>query len=135
MATQVANYWKYYKLNLLAGKTFKMLLMNSSFVFSRASHKLYADVSANELTTANGYTVGGLTLSGIAVSQDDTNNRGKMAWSNASWTASGTGIVASFAIIIDTTDNVIAGCIDFGGSKTALAGSPFVVASPMITES
>jgi hypothetical protein len=134
MATQVSNYWKYYKLNLLVGKTFKMILLDNTFVFNRATHKVYADVVDHELPTANGYTIVGLVLTGISVSQDDTNNRGKMTWNNASWTATGDGITASFAIIIDTTDDVIVGCIDLGGSNTAFSGSPFVISSPMVTE-
>jgi len=134
MASQVANFWKYYKLNLLVGKTFKIYLMAPGFLFNRATHKHYTDISASELTTANGYTSGGQSLAGISVSQDDTNNRGIITWSNAQWTASSNGIAASGAIVHDSTDDVIAGFIDFGGTQTALAGAPFIVANISVEE-
>lgn len=114
--------------------TFKIILMASGYVFNRATHVGYADVSASELATAYGYTAGGATLSGVAVSQDDTNNAGKVVWGNASWNVSGGNITASAAIIYDdtVTGDPIVGYIDFGGDQTCLAGGVATVSAPTI---
>lgn len=113
---------------------FKIILMASGFVFNRITHTTYADVLANELTTAYGYTVAGATLAGVAVSQDDTANSGKVVWSNASWNIAGGNITASGAVIYDdtVTGDPVIGYIDFGGDQTCLAGGVATVATPTV---
>jgi len=133
MATQGSNK---FKKELWSGTVdgsadvFKIILMESGFTYSPVTHGDYADVSANELPTANGYTVGGATLSGVSITQDDTNNKGEIAWNNAAWTATGGSLVASGAIIYDDThgDDVIVGYIDFSGNQTTLDGGTFTIA-------
>ena len=131
MATEASNKIKF----LLAKKaidfsadTFKIILMQSGFTFNKDTHEGYANVSASELGTGNGYTAGGFTLSGVTVTEDDTNDRCEVAWNNASWTASGGPIGPSpGAIIYDdtvttpTADPVI-GYIDFGGNQSQAGG-------------
>ena len=114
--------------------TFKVILMASGFVFDRDAHALYANVSASELATAYGYTVGGATLSGVSVAQDDVNNAGTVSWSSASWNISGGNITSSGAIIIDDTvsGDPIIGYIDFGGDQTCLNGGVATIANPGI---
>jgi len=41
--------------------TFKLALVTSAYTFS-AAHTVWADASANEIATGNGYTTGGATL-------------------------------------------------------------------------
>lgn len=130
MATEASNKIKY----LLATKkidfsadTFKIILMASGFTFNKDTHHAYADVSANELANGNGYTTGGVTLSGVAVTEDDTDDRTEVTWDNAQWTASGGPIGPTpGAIIIDDTvtspADPIVGYIDFGGEKTQADG-------------
>lgn len=138
MGTVIANKFKYAlatKQISFAADTFKMILMATGFTFVKDTHHGYADVSANELPTANGYTVGGVTLTGVAVTEDDTDDRTEVTWSNAQWTASGAGITACGAIIFDDTPTTpqadpIVQYIDFGGDQTAGAGGTFTVATP-----
>ena len=59
MATEASNKIKF----LLAKKaidfsadTFKIILMQSGFTFNKDTHEGYANVSASELGTGNGYT-------------------------------------------------------------------------------
>lgn len=128
MANQASNKIKY----LLATKaidfvndTFKIILMDSSFTFNKDTHHQYSDVSANELATGNGYTAGGATLSGVSVTEDDTDDRCEITWNNATWTASGGSIgPASGAIILDDSvaDDPVVGYIDFGGNYTQANG-------------
>jgi hypothetical protein len=131
MASTISNKMKY----LLATKaidfsadSFKIILMASGFVFDADTHHGYADVSASELATGYGYTRNTKTLSGVAVTEDDTNDRCSVTWSNVTWTASGGAIGPTpGAIIFDdtvttpTADPII-GYIDFGGEQTQADG-------------
>lgn len=117
-----------------ANDTFKGILMQSGFTFNKDTHHAYANVSASELATANGYTVGGQALSGVTVTEDDTDDRLEVTWSNLSWTASSAGITSCALIIFDDTPTTptadpIVMCIEFGEDGFAEAGSTFVVKS------
>lgn len=128
MATEVGNKLKY----LLAtgaidfsSDTFKIILMQSGFTFNKDTHHQYSDVSASELATGNGYTANSKTLAGVAVTEDDTDDRTEVTWSNVTWTASGGAIGPTpGAIIFDDThaDDAIVGYIDFGGDQTQADG-------------
>lgn len=110
---------------------FKMILMQSGFTFDRDNHDEYGDVSASELPTAYGYTVGGVTLTGIATTRDDTLNALLASWDNASWVAAGGDLQSCGAIIIDDTltNDPIVGFIDFGGTITTYNGGTHTVAN------
>ncbi len=139
MSSQVSNNFRI----LLAGgvpdfnlDTFKIILMSDTFVFNPDSHDIYTDVSASELATANGYTAGGVILSGVAVVQDDVNDRASITWANVSWTASGGDIgPTSGAIIYDSTvvDSPLVGYIDFGGSFTESDGGIATITNVTVT--
>jgi len=125
MSTQLSNKFRYLlaqKIVDFANDTFKMVLMGTGFTFSPSTHAGYADVSGSELATGNGYTAGGVTLTGVTITQDDTNNKCKITWDNATWSASGGDIgPVCGAIIYDDTlttpeADLIVGFIDFGGS-------------------
>lgn len=108
--------------------SFKIILMQSGFVFNKDTHHGYADVSASELATGNGYTINTKTLTGVSVTEDDTDDRGEITWANVTWTASGGAIGPTpGAIIFDDTvaapqaDPVIM-YIDFGGDQSQADG-------------
>lgn len=128
MTTEASNHIKY----LLATKaidfendTFKIALMASGFTFDKDTHAEWADASGSELANGNGYTTGGNTLAGVAVVEDDTDDRAEVTWNNSSWTASGGPIGPTpGAIIYDDTvaNDPIVGYIDFGGEQTQSDG-------------
>lgn len=109
---------------------FKMILMNSAFIFDSDAHEEYADVSASELGTAFGYTAGGVVLGGVAVTRDDASDRTDVTWTNPSWAASG-GVIgpSNGGIVYDDThaNNVIVGYIDFGAPYTQADGGSLVI--------
>jgi hypothetical protein len=133
MANIISNHFRY----LLATKAvsfladaFKIILMDNTFVYSPATYDNYADISAKELTTLHGYTVGGISLSGVAVVEDDANNVCNVTWAAVNWTASG-GVIGPTvgAIIFDDTvaNDPIVGYIDFGGAYTQASGGVLVL--------
>ena len=114
---------------------FKAIAMKEGFIFNKATHDLYADVSASEQGTGFGYTAGGATLSGVAIAQNDTDNRADITWNNITWTASGgdVGPLAGVIIYDDTIANdPIVGYIDFGGSYTVADGGTATIANVRI---
>lgn len=144
MANQISNKFKTACLKGLVNcgsDTLKMILMSPGFVFNKASHGVYADVSANELATVGtSYTHGGSAVSSKTVAQDDALNCGKLTVSHAGWTAATGETIgpASGAILYDdtcaTTDyvDVIVGYIDFYGDKTVEAGGLFKITDPVL---
>jgi hypothetical protein len=133
MAHQVPNHLKY----LLATKAidfandeFKAILMDADFVFNKDTHALYADISADELPTNFGYTQKTEVLAGVAVDEDDTNDRSNVTWTNPSWTAAAGSIGPSIGMcIIDETaaDDPVIAYIDFGAEYTQVDGGAFVI--------
>ena len=106
MVNVTGNLFKYKTtVAMFNAHTFKAKLMGSGFTFNRATMTKWADVSASELSTLNGYTVGGVSLSGVAIAQDNVNHKATVKWTNPSWTASGGSIgPAAGLMVIDDTD-------------------------------
>ena len=59
-----------------------IILMDTGFVYSRATHHEYADVSASELATGNGYTQKTKAMAGISISRNDTLYKVTITWTN-----------------------------------------------------
>lgn len=81
--------------------TFKMaLFLSTSNCDTLSGHDQLADLT-NEHANGNGYTTGGVTLTGVTWN----NSSGTMTFDcdNAVWNASGGSIVARFAVIYDDT--------------------------------
>lgn len=135
MSTVVPNHFKYLlatKAVDFANDVFKIILMTSGFTFSIDDDALYADVSADELANGNGYTTGGNTLAGVSVTEDDSNDRCGVTWSNTSWTAAGGSIGPTPGAII--YDDTLAGdplvqYIDFGAEYTQADGGTATLSS------
>ena len=115
--------------------TFKAIAMKEGFVFNRATHDLYSDVSTYEQGTGFGYTVGGVTLSGVSIAQNDTDNRADITWDNITWTASGgdVGPLAGVIILNDSlTNDPVVGYINFSGAYTVADGGTATIANVRI---
>lgn len=138
MANQLSNRFKkecMIKTVNLATDTLKIILMQSTFSFSKITHGTYADVSASELATGSGYTAGGSAVASQTVVQDDALNCGKCTLAHNGWIASGGSIgPAAGAIIIDDThgNDIVVGYIDFAGNKTVTDGGTFKLSDPVI---
>jgi hypothetical protein len=104
-----ANPWKKYnrfpfrtagKNINFATDTFKMALFTSSSNANDPTQTTYSGLS-NELATANGYTVGGVTLASVSLTQVGPTVTWKTG--NGAWTAAGGSIVCRYAVIYDST--------------------------------
>lgn len=108
------------------GDTYKVKLLTAA-TFD-ATHTTLAATGGTEVANANGYTTGGVALTGVAVTTVTTNDA-KFDANDASWTAAGGAITASYGILYndtDTNDPPLA-FIDFGGSESAGDGTDFKV--------
>lgn len=108
------------------GDTYKVMLCTAATF--NATNTTLAGITKTEVASGNGYTTGGVALTGVAVSTVTTNGA-KFDANDATWTAAGGAITASFAILYndtDTNDPPLA-LIDFGGSETAGDGTDFKV--------
>lgn len=108
VTTNNPNHYKYQlataKINYQTD-TFKLILMSPSFVFDKDTHATLSEVTASQIITGNGYTQDSITLAGISISEDDTNDRFIATWNNVTIRASG-GSIANFGSVIvydDTT--------------------------------
>lgn len=128
MANAASNHIKYLLATGaidFANDTFQIILMESGFVFNKDTHEEYADVLGQELANGNGYTTGGETLAGVAVTEDDADDRCEVTWNSVQWTAGGGPIGPTpGAIIYDDTvaNDPIVGYIDFGAEYTQADG-------------
>lgn len=71
-----------------AGDTIKVILV-SGHTPDIDTHTAYADVSADEYATGSGYTVGGETLAGQDVTQNNTADRGEFDATDLTWSSLG----------------------------------------------
>lgn len=108
------------------GNTYKVKLLTAA-TFD-ATDVTLAETGGTEVTNANGYTTGGATLTGVAVTTVTTDDA-KFDANDVTWSATGSGITASFAILYNdtvTNDPPVA-FINFDGAQSAGAGTDFVI--------
>ena len=82
------------------GHTFKVILV-TGYTPNIDSHNGLSDVSASE-ESGTGYTAGGATLAGKAVTKDTVNDRAKFDADDVTWTGLNVG-TPSHAILYDDT--------------------------------
>jgi hypothetical protein len=97
----------------------KATLHNNTYVPAPTTDEAFADAT-NELTTANGYTAGGITIAGRVITTAATNIF-DMDDTTCTWTASGAGITFRYIVFHDDSVTVgppikpLIGYIDYTG--------------------
>jgi hypothetical protein len=138
----LSNHWRYQlgkKMVDVSADTFKIILMDDTFVFDKDAHATLNDVissPSHELPTNYGYTQQNKALSGGSWAEDDTEDKGIRTFDNVTWTASGGNIgPTGSAIIYDDTsaDKTVVGCIDYGTDYTIPDGASFQIQAPKIS--
>jgi hypothetical protein len=108
----------------LGSDTLKVLLTNTA---PSLSNTVKADISG-ELSTANGYTAGGATIT--ITSSAQSSGLYTLIASDVTWTASG-GSIGPFRYAViynDTaTNDELIGYIDYGYSVTVASGQTFTI--------
>jgi hypothetical protein len=106
--------------------TYKVALYTAATFDATAT--TLAGVTKTEVANGDGYTTGGETLTGVTVSTASTNGA-KFDANDVIWSATGSGITASYAIIYNDTDadDPPVALIDFDGSQVASDGTDFVI--------
>jgi hypothetical protein len=97
--------------------TLTAVLMEVGFVFDPETHATYADISANEIATGNGYTQKSKNLSTVAAAIAAGNI--DVTADDISWTASSGAIESCVACcIINNThaSETVVCCIEFGAT-------------------
>ena len=99
-----------------ASDTMIAILMNDSFEFDIDTHATLANVTANQIATAYGYTQDSHTFTTPALTEDDANDKASYSCDNLTVTASGGNIgpVGGYMIVDTTTaDNTVVANVDF----------------------
>lgn len=112
----------------LAGDTFKMALVTSSYTADFDAHDEWADVSANE-ASGTGYTAGGQALTTVTFS----GSSGTLTFDcdDVSWTSSTISSAAAAVIYDDTVaGDPLLVYLDFGGTFSTGGSSTFKVTIP-----
>ena len=83
------------RLNDLVSANLRLALVTSAYTpnVTATGHSLWSDVSANEVANGNGYTTGGVALTGT-VAATAGNDGFKLSSGNAAWTGTSTGVPA-----------------------------------------
>ena len=112
----------------LATDTLKVMLTNTAPV---ATNSLYGDISATELANGNGYTTGGVAVTGQTSSQTGGVETLAGSLPNPTWTASGSMGPFRYVVLYDSTPvtplKPLMGFWDFGSSITLTTGQTFTV--------
>jgi len=109
---------------------FKSILCSGTYnEASLRDSQTYANVSANEITSGNGYFTGGIDVSGTSAVVDDTNNRTLYKCADLYFTASGGNITdVRYAVMYDPDgENTLVYVFDFGENKTIADGCSLIV--------
>lgn len=136
--TTISNHFKYMLFTKkidAENDSFKIILMNDSFVFSKDNHATLADVTASQLPTQYGYTQDNKVLTGVVVTENDALDKCTVVWNDATWTAAGGTIGPSGSAIIyddSTADDTVVCCIDYGADFSTPDGFSFQVQAPQI---
>jgi hypothetical protein len=126
MANQIYNS---FKKDIMSGgidldtDTIKVALVTSTYTPNIDTHTKFSDIT-NEVT-GTGYTAGGVTLSSVTVTQDNTNDLAYMDAADVSWASS--TITARGAVIYKSTGTAstspLVCYVDFGADKSSSSGT------------
>ena len=101
----------------------KVALVTDAYTLDIDAHSNYDDIT-NELPTADGYTLGGATLTTTAPTRDDANDWSKFDADDVTWgtsTLTARGAVIYYDSTVASTSTLIA-YVDFVSDKVSSSG-------------
>lgn len=119
--------------NNFSSHVYKIMLMKPTFTFNKDTHGTVADlvVATYEISSAGSYARITLAVD-VAWAQDNTNDKGSIAWDNVTFTASGADFddFGSAVIYNDThASDLVVGHIDFEATISLANGNSFQMQS------
>jgi hypothetical protein len=113
----------------LGADTLKCILTNTAPI---ATNSLYGDISANELANGNGYTTGGVTVTGVTSLQTSGTLKLIGSLANPTWTATGAMGPFQYAVLYDSTPasplKPLICAWNYGSTVSLVSGQTFTVA-------
>jgi len=103
-----------------AETTWKVALLDDTFVYDHTTHVTYADVSGDEIAGI-GYTAGGATLAGRVVGYVDTDDTYIDA-TDTQWTTA-TFANVQYVVVYETSGGLIRVIYDLGTTHDVTAGT------------
>lgn len=103
--------------------TIKLALVTSSYSFS-AAHTVWADASANEVASGDGYTTGGETL-GSTTKSDTVLDAADVTWSTLTKTFRGAVLYISGTV--ESLTNPVLAYISFDSADVGVVNKDFTV--------
>ena len=112
----IARYW--------APQDMRAILMKPTYTPDVDAQLRYSDVSAQEVATGGGYTVGGKSLTGKSTSYDASANEYNLIAADLSW-GPGATFQTRYGVIYeaDTTDKWLWALLDFGALQDISNGT------------
>ncbi len=106
----------------LDAATWKLAFLTTSYTPNLDTHDFYDDLT-NQLATANGYTDGGVTISGVAITYDAASGQVRLDWTDPAVPFSAASTWRYAVAYIDTggagsTDPLML-LLDWGASQTS----------------
>lgn len=106
------------------GDTINVALLTSSASPNRDTWEFYTDLT-NEVANGNGYTTGGVALSGKSNTIDAASHEARFLAANSQWTSATFSF--QYAIVYKSTGSgatsPLLGFVNFGGTQTVSAGT------------
>jgi len=103
--------------------TIKLALLDNTYTLDIDTHDFWDDISGDEVS-GTGYTAGGATVAGLTVTQDDSNDKGKVDGTDVTWSTTSLTNVRYGILYKDTgtpaTSTLIC-CINFGADNSPTA--------------
>lgn len=101
----------------------KIMLCTSSYVPNQDTH-VYLSHITGEVAAGNGYTTGGIVLSGKTMTYNDATNTTILDCNDVAWLTS--SITARYAVVYDNTPATaeakpLLALVDFGENKTSIS--------------
>jgi len=112
----IAQYWTV--------RDMRVALMTAAFSPNVDTQLRYSDVSASELASGGGYTVGGKSLTGKSTSYDSAANEYNLIAADLSW-GPGATFQTRYGVLYeaDTTDKWLWALLDFGALQDISNGT------------
>jgi hypothetical protein len=102
----------------ISSDTYKVALLTSSYSPDVSTDALWSAISSNEVSSGNGYTTGGETLT-LSISKDTANDRIKITATDTTWAT----LTKTFryAVIYRSASGNLVGYINFGSDQSPSA--------------